>query len=98
MARNKDIFIVKEYGICCGRIRNATVQVITENVVYVGGYGKISYATINNNIMSWSWSGNNPPSGWNMGPFFAKLIKIGDKVGLAYSPMYNTIIQERLSV
>jgi hypothetical protein len=95
---NKDKYIVKEYGICCGRIRNATIEVITTDSSRKGGYGKISYATINNNIMSWSWSGNNPPSGWAMGPFFAKLIKIGDKVGLAYSPMYNTIIQERLSV
>ncbi|ALH23100.1 PAN/APPLE-like domain containing protein [Chrysochromulina ericina virus CeV-01B] len=87
---NDTTFLITQSKDSSGRLSsNAIIEPLNQDPNIISQFGKISYATIDNNIMTWSWTGSGTGGPWGRGPFFSKLITVGNQTGLTFKRTGN---------
>ena len=87
---NDKTFLITQSKDSSGRLSsNAIIEPLNQDPNLISQFGKISYATIDNNIMTWSWTGPGTGGPWGRGPFFSKLITVGNQTGLTFKRTGN---------
>lgn len=82
---NDQTFIITQTKDRTGKhYATATIELVSQDPEKISSYGKISNATIDNNIMTWKWSGDGTNAWGNNAQFFARLISVGTETGLNF--------------